>query len=40
MRTNASKGNILYGFQFLKKNATSGIVFNGVGVNGATYADF
>ncbi|MDV3927169.1 peptidoglycan-binding protein [Elizabethkingia anophelis] len=40
MRTNASKGNILYGFQFLKKNATSGIVFNSVGVNGATYADF
>lgn len=40
MRTNAAKGNILYGFQFLKKNATSGIVFNGVGVNGATYADF
>ncbi|KUG10932.1 peptidoglycan-binding protein [Elizabethkingia sp. HvH-WGS333] len=40
MRTNAAKGNILYGFQFLKKNASSGIVFNSVGVNGATYADF
>lgn len=40
MRTNVAKGNILYGFQFLKKNAASGIVFNSVGVNGATYADF
>lgn len=40
MRTNASKGNVLYGFQFLKKNAASGIIFNSVGVNGATYADF
>ncbi|KAF5280744.1 hypothetical protein FQR65_LT14986 [Abscondita terminalis] len=26
--------------EFLKKNAASGIVFNSVGVNGATYADF
>ncbi|MDO4764090.1 MAG: GDSL-type esterase/lipase family protein [Flavobacteriaceae bacterium] len=38
-RTNASKGNVFYGFQFLndKKN---GVIFNTVGVNGATYSDF
>ena len=35
------KGNILYGFQFLKKkNATSGIVFNSVGVNGLLMLTF
>lgn len=39
MRTNTSKGNIFYGFQFLK-NADKGVVFNTVGVNGVTYADF
>ena len=40
MRTNAGKGNVLYGFRFLKKNADSGVVFNSVGVNGAAYSDF
>ena len=39
MKTNAKNGNIFYGFQFLK-NVKKGIVFNTVGVNGATYADF
>ena len=40
LRLNGSKGNILYGFQLLKSTAKSGVVFNTVGVNGATYADF
>ncbi len=39
MKTNAKNGNIFYGFQFLK-NVNKGVVFNTVGVNGATYADF
>lgn len=39
MKTNASSGNTFYGFQFLK-NVNKGVVFNTVGVNGATYADF
>ncbi|MDR2204761.1 MAG: GDSL-type esterase/lipase family protein [Flavobacteriaceae bacterium] len=39
MKTNASKGNIFYGFQFLK-NSTNGVVFNSIGINGATYSDF
>lgn len=39
MKTNASSGNTFYGFQFLK-NINKGVVFNTVGVNGATYADF
>ena len=37
---NGKKGNILHGFQFLKSTAKNGVVFNTVGVNGATYADF
>ena len=40
IRMNAKNGNILYGFQFLKSQATNGVVFNTVGVNGATYSDF
>ncbi len=40
MRLNVKNGNILYGFQFLKSNASKGVVFNTVGINGATYADF
>jgi lysophospholipase L1-like esterase/LysM repeat protein len=40
MKTNAAKGNILYGFQFLNSVAHNGIIFNTVGVNGATYSDF
>lgn len=39
IKTNAQKGNIFYGFQFLNHNK-NGVVFNSVGVNGATYADF
>lgn len=39
MKTNASSGNTFYGFQFLK-SVNKGVVFNTVGVNGATYADF
>lgn len=39
MKSNASSGNTFYGFQFLK-NVNKGVVFNTVGVNGATYADF
>ncbi|MCJ8153455.1 GDSL-type esterase/lipase family protein [Chryseobacterium sp. SSA4.19] len=41
MRSDASSSdaNVFYGFQFLKK-AEKGVVFNTVGVNGATYADF
>ena len=39
MKTNASSGNTFYGFQFLK-NVNKGVVFNTVGVNGATYGDF
>ncbi|MDY3547797.1 GDSL-type esterase/lipase family protein [Riemerella anatipestifer] len=39
LRTNARNGNVFYGFQFLNNN-TKGVVFNTVGVNGATYADF
>ena len=39
MKTNEKKGNTFYGFQFLK-NVNKGVVFNTVGVNGATYADF
>ncbi|MDQ1100232.1 peptidoglycan-binding protein [Chryseobacterium sp. SORGH_AS_1048] len=38
MRTNLP-GGIFYGFQFLK-NTDRGVVFNTVGVNGATYGDF
>lgn len=34
------ENNILYGFQFLKSGAKKGVIFNSVGVNGATYADF
>lgn len=40
LQTNASQGNQLYGFQLLKKNAKSGVVFNSVGVNGATFGDY
>ncbi len=40
METNAKNGNLLYGFQFLNSKATKGLVFNTVGINGATYADF
>ena len=39
MKTNAKNGTMFYGFQFLK-NVKKGVVFNTVGVNGATYADF
>lgn len=39
MRSDVPAGNIFYGFQFLK-NTEKGVVFNTVGVNGATYADF
>lgn len=39
IQSNSTKGNIFYGFQFLK-NAKNGVVFNIVGVNGATYGDF
>ena len=39
MKTNAKNGNTFYGFQFLK-NVNKGVVFNTLGVNGATYADF
>ncbi|WPO81062.1 GDSL-type esterase/lipase family protein [Chryseobacterium sp. JJR-5R] len=39
MRSDSPAGNIFYGFQFLK-NTDKGVVFNTVGVNGATYADF
>ena len=39
MKTNAKNGNMFYGFQFLK-NVKKGVVFNTVGVNGATYGDF
>ncbi|WP_100074335.1 GDSL-type esterase/lipase family protein [Chryseobacterium camelliae] len=38
MRTSLP-GSIFYGFQFLK-NTDRGVVFNTVGVNGATYGDF
>lgn len=40
IKTNASQGNQLYGFQLLKKNMKSGVVFNSVGVNGATFGDY
>lgn len=39
LKTNNPQGNTFYGFQFLK-NVKKGIVFNTVGVNGATYSDF
>ncbi|PQA91851.1 Lysophospholipase L1 [Chryseobacterium piscicola] len=39
LKTNNPNGNIFYGFQFLK-NVNKGVVFNTVGVNGATYNDF
>lgn len=39
LKSNARKGNVFYGFQFLN-DAKKGVVFNTVGVNGATYADF
>jgi len=39
LKTNNPQGNTFYGFQFLK-NASKGVVFNTIGVNGATYADF
>ena len=39
MKTNANSGNVFYEFQFLK-NVNKGVVFNTVGVNGATYGDF
>ncbi|KQT17308.1 peptidoglycan-binding protein [Chryseobacterium sp. Leaf404] len=39
IKTNNPQGNTFYGFQFLK-NVKKGIVFNTVGVNGATYSDF
>ena len=39
MKTNAKNGNTFYGFQFLK-NVNKGVVFNTLGVNGATYGDF
>ncbi|KQM49933.1 GDSL-type esterase/lipase family protein [Chryseobacterium sp. Leaf201] len=39
MRSDNPAGNIFYGFQFLR-NVEKGVVFNTVGVNGATYADF
>ncbi len=40
LKTNAAKGNILYGFQFLNSQAKRGVVLNSVGINGATYADY
>ena len=40
MRTNSSKGNELYGFQFLNSRIKNGVVLNSVGINGATYADY
>lgn len=39
IESNPTNGNTFYGFQFLK-NTKNGVVFNTVGVNGATYADF
>lgn len=39
MKSNARNGNTFYGIQFLK-NVNKGVVFNTVGVNGATYGDF
>jgi lysophospholipase L1-like esterase/LysM repeat protein len=39
MKANAKNGNTFYGFQFLKK-VKKGVVFNTIGVNGSTYADF
>ncbi|SDE74293.1 DUF459 domain-containing protein [Riemerella columbipharyngis] len=39
LKTNGSKGNVFYGFQFMN-DAQKGVLFNTVGVNGATYADF
>lgn len=39
LKTNNPQGNTFYGFQFLK-NINKGVVFNTVGVNGATYSDF
>lgn len=39
IKTNHPDGNTFYGFQFLK-NVNKGVVFNTVGVNGATYSDF
>ncbi len=39
MRSDNPAGNIFYGFQFLR-NVEKGVVFNTIGVNGATYADF
>jgi len=39
MRSDIPEGSTFYGFQFLK-NTEKGVVFNTVGVNGATYGDF
>lgn len=39
MQTDIPEGNLFYGFRFLK-NVKKGVVFNTVGVNGATYGDF
>lgn len=39
MKSDAPSGNIFYGFQFLN-DKKKGVVFNTVGVNGATYQDF
>ncbi|PZU84959.1 MAG: peptidoglycan-binding protein [Chryseobacterium sp.] len=40
LRTDAAKGNVLYGFQFLNSQAKKGVVLNSVGINGATYTDY
>jgi len=40
IKMDAENGNILYGFQFLKSDSKNGVVFNTIGINGATYADF
>lgn len=39
IKSNPKQGNTFYGFQFLK-NTNKGVVFNTIGVNGATYSDF
>lgn len=39
LASNAKNGNIFYGFQFLN-GSKNGVLFNTVGVNGATYGDF
>lgn len=39
IRSQPAQQNLFYGFQFFN-NADHGVVFNAVGVNGATYGDF